>query len=348
MMLRAGARYRQALGSLEGLERMRVQKRLGQLDGSTSEVTPADPVAVGELHCFMGQNLGVFSPDGRAILTSGRDKDLHLWSSATCREIRRFSVHTARARELCFTPAGDRIVSVGDDATIRVWDTETARLVHVHKSQTTPQKLRPSAVVLTGGKRLLWCGNDRQARITDLQTGRDLHVFSIRHGATAVYMVAFSQDGRWGLSGGFESTARLWNVALGQAVNFNAHTHVYGGALSPDGRLGLTGGQDRLVRFWDLARRTALARYTGHSDHVYAMAFSADGRQILSGTQNGEVRLWDAKTTHELHLYRGHTKSIERVCFSPDGRYALSSGQDETVRLLGLPLSGGKASGTSN
>ena len=146
-----------------------------------------------------------------------------------------------------------------------------------------------------------------------------------------------SQDGQWALSGGFEFTARFWNVATGKAVDFDPHTHMYGGGLSPDGRLALTAGGDQLVRLWNMPGRVELARYAGHSGHVYAAIFSPDGRRILSGDATGEVRLWDTKTAQELHCYRGHTKPISRLAFSPDGRYGLSSGEDDTVRLLGLP-----------
>ncbi len=334
---RAGFWYRQAFGNLEGLARLKVQQRIDQLGVEMPKSKASEPMPVGEIYCFEGEDYGVFSPDGGRVLTSSRDNALRLWDVVTRREIRSFSGHTARPRLLCFVaPKGDRIISAGDDATIRVWDTETKREVSTVKVSTSPHRLRSPALVAPGGKRLLWCGEDKWVHITDLEAGKDFQLFDIHHGDVYVYVVAFSQDGQWALSGGFESTARFWNVATGKAVDFDPHTHMYGGGLSPDGRLALTAGGDQLVRLWNLPGRVELARYAGHSGHVYAAIFSPDGRRILSGDANGEVRLWDTKAASELHCYRGHTKPISRLAFSPDGRYALSSAEDG-VRLLGLP-----------
>ena len=335
---RAGFWYRQAFGNLEGLARLKVQQRIDQLGVEMPKSNASEPIPVGEIYCFEGEDYGVFSPDGGRVLTSSRDNALRLWDVVTRREIRSFSGPTARPRLVCFVaPKGDRIISAGDDATIRVWDTETKREVNAVKVSTSPQRLRPPALFAAAGKRLLWCGEDKWVHVTDLEAGKDFQLFDFRHGDVPVYVVAFSLDGQWALSGGFESTARFWNVATGKAVDFDAHTHTYGGGLSPDGRLALTGGQDQLVRLWNMAGRVELTRYAGHSGHVYAAIFSPDGRRILSGDANGEVRLWDTKTAQELHCYRGHTKPISRLAFSPDGRYALSSSDDDTVRLLGLP-----------
>ena len=255
LRLRAGFWYRQAFGNLEGLARLKVQQRIDQLGVEMPKSNASEPIPVGEIYCFEGEDYGVFSPDGGRVLTSSRDNALRLWDVVTRREIRSFSGPTARPRLLCFVaPKGDRIISAGDDATIRVWDTETKREVNAVKVSTSPQRLRPPALFAAGGKRLLWCGEDKWVHVTDLEAGKDFQLFDIRHGDVPVYVVAFSQDGQWALSGGFESTARFWNVATGKAVDFDAHTHTYGGGLSPDGRLALTAGEDQLVSALEHAR----------------------------------------------------------------------------------------------
>jgi hypothetical protein len=78
LRLRAGFWYRQAMKELEGLSRLKVEQRIGQLGSETPESKASEPVPVGELHCFEGQNYGVCSPDGRWILTSSRDNALRL------------------------------------------------------------------------------------------------------------------------------------------------------------------------------------------------------------------------------------------------------------------------------
>src|SRR5207237_9631654 len=49
---------------------------------------------------------------------------------------------------------------------------------------------------------------------------------------------------------------------------------VYNVAFSPDGRFALSGGYDRTVRLWDIQSRKQVWALTGHTDVVASVAFS--------------------------------------------------------------------------
>jgi WD40 repeat protein/serine/threonine protein kinase len=151
-----------------------------------------------------------------------------------------------------------------------------------------------------------------------------------------VRSAVFSPDGTQILSGGFDSTARLWDVATGQGlVCLQGHTGGLGSvALSRDGRRALSGSLDRTMRLWDVAAGKELLTLQ-HADPVWSVAFSPDGRRALAASAS-TVYLWDLEKGKELTRLKGHTEVVRSVAFSPDGRQALSGGEDNTVRLWDL------------
>lgn len=84
-----------------------------------------------------------FSPDGRRIVSVGRDLLIHVFDVQTSKEIATFVGHENSIYRAAFTPDGGQVVSVGGDATIRVWDIETRSVLFTlrlpsHSGYPTP------------------------------------------------------------------------------------------------------------------------------------------------------------------------------------------------------------------
>jgi WD40 repeat protein len=67
-------------------------------------------------------------------------------------------------------------------------------------------------------------------------------------------------------------------------------------AFSPDGKQVVSGSYDKTIRLWDVATGAALQTLEGHSDGVTSFAFSLDGKQVVSGSYDKTIRLCDATT----------------------------------------------------
>lgn len=64
-------------------------------------------------------------------------------------------------------------------------------------------------------------------------------------------------------------------------------------AFSEDGRFALSGGYDKFVRFWDVKTGEELRVLPGHRKGVTCVCFSPDGSLAASGSEDVTVRLWD-------------------------------------------------------
>ena len=176
--------------------------------------------------------------------------------------------------------------------------------------------------------------------IYDAHTGAEIALLT---GHTDwIRSVSFSPDGRTLVSGSWDRTIRLWDVATGTLKDTLAVDYIDNLAFSPDGTTLAGGGSDK-VHLWDVAADTLKNTYTlpGHSWGVYSLAFSPDGTTLASG-DNGTIRLWDVATGTLKDTLTGHegvatgegiNSFVYSVAFSPDGTTLASGGADETVRL---------------
>jgi WD40 repeat protein len=178
-------------------------------------------------------------------------------------------------------------------------------------------------------------GADSGLRLWEVATGQEVGHFTT--GEEPVLCVAFSPDGQRAVSGGWNGTLRVWDVAGRSAIACFDQVHkgrVHGVALSPDGRQALSGSYDGTLCLWEVRTGTVLKRFAGHVGEVTHVALSADGRRALSGGGDQTVRLWDVATASELKRVRADTQFVTCVALSPDGRQALSAGR--SVQLWDL------------
>ena len=151
----------------------------------------------------------------------------------------------------------------------------------------------PSKSVVTG------CLVKKFPRIAKVAVGkhsdwpRNQHV--LQGHTSSVRSVAFSQDGRYIVSGSADRTIRVWNAQTGDLVG------------NP---------------------------FQGHTDSVLSVALTPDGRHIVSGSHDRTIQVWDAQTGHQVcNPIQGHIDCVKSVAFSPDGRHIASGSFDKTIQV---------------
>src|SRR5262249_15092192 len=104
-------------------------------------------------------------------------------------------------------------------------------------------------------------------------------------------------------------------------------------AVSPDGRHIITGSYDRTAAVWDLATGQRLRELTGHRASVRAVAVSPDGRYAVTGSEDRTAAVWDLATGQRLRELEGHQRAVMAVAYSSDGRHAVTGSYDRTAAV---------------
>jgi WD40 repeat protein len=304
----------------------------------TAPVTRAKLVATLTSHFTCVYHV-VYSPDGKRLATSSKDKTVKLWDAAG-KEARTLRGHTGEVYSSAFSPDGKRLATASEDRTVKLWDVASGKETRTlcgHRGEVYNVAFSPN------GRTLASASQDHTVRLWDADSGKLQRALS---GHTArVCNVVFSPDGRHVASASPSAQApgqedvrgevKLWDAVSGEEVLALSANNpgIVTLAFSPDGRRLAGAAVDKTVKLWEVATGRATLTLKGHTLAVYHLAFSADGRRLASSScdwssgKSGEVKLWDLPSGRELLSFRPHPTPIWSVAFDRDGqRLATTTG----------------------
>lgn len=326
---------------------------------------------------YLGHRLGVscvdWSPDGRWLVSGGRDAVAQVWESQTGRLQTTFHEHDIALLNVAWSPDGRVIASGGyDDVAIYVWEAMSGKIVQEYKGSID----RPYDDLLAWSpdSKYLATGSDEHAvciwSTTDQQCiARYPAAHGGEHGAGAwspdSRQIAIAEDG----------TVSVWDFVSGDLV-WQAVTDkksVTNLAYSPDGRFLASCGYDASVQVRESKTGNLVTVYRGHpSKHytiedqgqtfhydstvVWSLAWSPDSYYLASASGNNlrgmaddlrltidihsdddAVQIWGAATGQHVYTYRGHDGEVTAVAWSPDGLHLASASLDGTVHVWKAP-----------
>jgi hypothetical protein len=270
-----------------------------------------------------------WSPDGRAILTGGRDGTLTLWDAANGKKLRTFEGHSGGVTCAVFSADGKTLLSGSQDRTLALWDVATATRVRSFEGHAGWVK---DAAFRPGGKSAVSVSLDGKLIEWDVESGKAKRTVELA--PRDVMTIGLTPDGRRALVGVMDFLLGVWDVEKGEKVHsLQGHTGwILAAGGSADGRQALSGSWDKTLLLWDLEKGEPAGGFPGHSSWTMAIAFSPDGRLAASGGRDHSVAIWDvAKRGVVAPRLVGHAGQVYGVAFSPGGRRVASASEDGTA-----------------
>ena len=274
------------------------------------------------------------SADGRRAVSGGYDATVRVWDLEAGTAVHTLTGHDGSVWAVAVSADGRRAVSGGYDGTVRVWDLEAGTAVHTLTGHDGPVW----AVAVSAGRPPRSLRRLRRDGAGVGPGGRHggAHPDRPRYYGQAL-SVAVSADGRRAVSGGYDGTVQVWDLARRARRALTGHDRwVAATAVSADGQRVISGGYDGTVRVWDLVA-------IGEPQHA---PMSSEGDEIPSDGASNLAELYHSATQAScgsatfrpvgpLHpaSISGHHGWVTGVGVSADGRRAVSVGDDESVRV---------------
>lgn len=264
------------------------------------------------------------SPSGELLAVIYLNKPhVDVWHTDTRTRAARLapSGHTVTA--IAFSADGNSLLSTDVAGSATVWEVGTWRPTALG----VPDSVYRSAIAVSSRDGRIAVG-DAAGKLVIWEPQTHSLVAGLKgHDSMPIVDLAFTPDGSWLASAGWDKTIHLWDMQEAKLAHvLRGHQGiVYCVRFSPDGSRLASTGADGTVRLWNRETGTELTTLWRQPYETYGVCFTPDGRTLAASSAdpaaNGsaEVRMWNLETLQETLALKVSGCRITGLCFSPGG-----------------------------
>jgi len=231
---------------------------------------------------------------GKGVLyTAGSDRCIRVWDADGGKLLKTLNDHAHWVTTLALST--DFVLRTGpfDHTGKKPSSDDEAKSWALERYKTVTAGGHPEVLISGSDDHTLFLWNlFPSVREAEDKGGKQKPVARLLGHQSQVAHVAFSPDGRWAASAGWDRSIRIWEGRTGKYVaTLRGHiAAVYRLTWSADSRLLVSASKDSTLKIWSLKTNKLHTDLPGHTDEVYCVDFVAD--KIVSGGRDGAVKIW--------------------------------------------------------
>ena len=229
-------------------------------------------------------------PDGKLLASGSDDKIIKLWSLPDLEFIMDLGENNGKIHQLSFTPDGRRLISASLDKTIKVWSIPEGLLID---DLEAPAGILSLAISPDGGSVAVGL-DDKSIRIWSFPEFELLQTLKGHSGN--VSKLAYSQDGRFLISGCLDGDINLWGES--DSGNIAKQTGAVSSmAVNSEEDVIISGNSSYGVHLRNLSdgkERKTIKK--AHSGDIYSIAISPSDKFFATTGKDKSIKLWDITT----------------------------------------------------
>jgi ribosome assembly protein 4 len=246
------------------------------------------------------------------IYTASSDRTVKLWNSETGKIIRNLSEHAHWVNTLALNT--DFVLRTGPfDHTGKLPADDADAQQRARKRYEAFTAAQPELLISGSDDHTLFLWPNVRSEVNPKKPLARLtgHQKQVNH-------VAFSPDGKWIASCGWDNSVKLWDGRTGRCVPPHRCLH------------DTTSGRALGLINTSLLRRF-IASLRGHVGAVYRVSFSSDSRMLVSASKDSTLKLWNLRTQKLQVDLPGHEDEVFCVDFVADK--IASGGRDKVLKM---------------
>jgi WD40 repeat protein len=320
-----------------------------------------------EMRRYEGHNGAVYhvalSPDGRSLLSGGRDGTVRLWETRGIdSEVRDFSGHPGPVFVATFSSDSGKVLTVSPGG-FRSWDVDRgapgrqaaasgragrglAAQVAVRNSPALIQRPIHQGGQLTSDNRLAVLTPDGQLMLWDSNSAQAPEVVELGKITGQYLSFVMTRDGKELITGDSDGKLTAWDAKSGKELRSRQFPGKAIGCLTL-----APNGLDLLVASWRAVSEGKAAEvlirhlqratfketrvFDGHKDLVTALVISPNGQSFLSSSLDGTVLWWGLETKGKVQSLVVPGAPVTALAYL-DNERVLTAGSDHGIRLWQL------------